>query len=169
MRTTDEGIESQEKGAALCTSPCSWPAALCFSALGTETLGLLRCIPSGAPIRAKRVSQDRCPLCRVELGRLPALDRVGAVMVGRLFFLEGDSHHSPGSRPRTRSLPLVTSAFWGVSPKARLELLHGWTWGTANQPVWKENLLGVGIVLGVARHAEMCHVLGPLFREGRVA
>lgn len=41
--------------------------------------------------------------------------------------------------------------------------------GAPSQPVWKENLLGVGIVFGAAGHAEVSHVLRLLLQEGGVA
>lgn len=51
------------------------------------------------------------------------------------------------------SLPLGWNQFWRSHPEARLELLQNWSWGTTGQPGWKENLLGVGVMLGAPGHA----------------
>lgn len=58
------------------------------------------------------------------------------------------------------------SEFWG--PTQRRELLKNWTWGTTDQPGWKEKFLRVGDVVGALA---MQHplVLGFLLWEGSIA
>ena len=65
------------------------------------------------------------------------------------------------------SLPLAGNQNSG-GPSQRRELLKNWTWGTTDQPGWKEKFLRVGDVLGALA---MQHplVLGLILWEGSIA
>lgn len=85
--------------------------------------------------------------------------------VGSLFNPERGSSHSPEPGPRGTLSTTDGVGALGSHPEAGLELLWGWSWGATSQPVWKEHLLGVGIVLGATGQAEMCLVLGLIPRK----
>lgn len=85
-----------------------------------------------------------------------------------MFFPDRGSSHSPGPGPCALSLPLVQSLV-GRHLEAQVELFLGFGVGEQPGSRWKENLLGVGTVLGAAGHTEMPHGLGLIPQEGNMA